>query len=127
MGDRLGTPGVVDFRFFHFLSLSFTVTATSNDGSNLKTFHRNYRRSQIKKSKLILVTAFKVGFHFFFFGFRLSIFGWAGILLINETSSLQEDIALLNLRIFPSFDAKFRKTGSTPPSRQYRMSTAIPR
>ena len=67
MGDRLGTPGVVDFSFFHFLALNFTVAATSNDGSNLKTFHRNYRRSQIKKSKLILVTAFKVGIRFFFF------------------------------------------------------------
>ena len=127
MGDRLGTPGVVDFRLFSQILTIAVVAATSNGGSKLKTRQRQSRRLQIKKSKLILVTAFKVGFHFFFFGFRLSIFGWAGILLINETSSLQEDIALLNLRISPSFDAKFRKTGSTPPSRQYRMSTAIPR
>ena len=87
MGDRLGTPGVVDFKFFHFLSLNYTVAATSNGGSNLKTFHRNCRRSQIKKSKLILVTAFKVGFQFIF-EFRLSIFGWAGISLIKETIPL---------------------------------------
>ena len=93
MGDRLGTPGVVDFRLFSQILIIAVVAATSNGGSNLKTFHRNCRRSQIKKSKLILVTAFKVGFHFFFFGFRLSIFGWAGILLINETNPLQEDIA----------------------------------
>ena len=73
------------------------LAATSNNGSNLKTCERNCRRSQIKKSKLILVTAFKVGFTIFLFGFRLSIFGWAGTLLINETNPLQEDIALLNL------------------------------
>ena len=77
MGDRLGTPGVVDFSFFHFHSLNFTVAATSNGGSNLKTFHRNRRRSQIKKSKLNLVTAFKVGTHSFSdFGFRY-LGGWA--------------------------------------------------
>ena len=73
MGDRLGTPGVVDFRLFYQILMTAVVAATSNGGSNLKTFHRNCRRSQIKKSKLILVTAFKVGFHFFFFpdfGFR---------------------------------------------------------
>ena len=64
------------------------VAATSNGGSNLKTCDRNSRRSQIKKSKLNLVTAFKVGFHFFF---RISafVFGWAGILLTNETITLQ--------------------------------------
>ena len=73
------------------------IAATSNDRPNLKTSERNYRRSQIKKSKLILVTAFKVGFTLIFFGFRLSIFGWAGILLINETNLLQADIALPNL------------------------------
>ena len=77
MGDRLGTPGVVDFSFSYFLSLNITVAATSNGGSNLKTFHRNRRRSQIKKSKLNLVTAFKVGTHSFSdFGFRY-LGGWA--------------------------------------------------
>ena len=72
MGDRLGTPGVVDFRLFSQILIIAVVAATSNGGSNLKTFHRNCRRSQIKKSKLILVTAFKVGFHSFLpdFGFR---------------------------------------------------------
>ena len=72
MGDRLGTPGVVDFSFFSQIFIIAVVAATSNDGSNLKTCDRNCRRSQIKKSKLILVTAFKVGFHSFFpdFGFR---------------------------------------------------------
>ena len=89
MGDRLGTPGVVDFRFFSQILMMTIVAATSKVGSNLKTFHRNCRRSQIKKSKLILVTAFKVGFHFFSSGFRLSIFGWAGILLTNETITLR--------------------------------------
>ena len=64
------------------------MAATSNGGSNSKTCDRNSRRSQIKKSKLNLVTAFKVGFHFFF---RISafVFGWAGILLTNETIILQ--------------------------------------
>ena len=77
MGDRLGTPGVVDFRLFSQILIIAVVAATSNGGSNLKTFHRNCRRSQIKKSKLILVTAFKVGFHFFIF--RISVFDiWAG-------------------------------------------------
>ena len=76
MGDRLGTPGVVDFSFFSQIFIIAVVAATSNDGSNLKTCDRNCRRSQIKKSKLILVTAFKVGFHFFF---RISSFDiWVG-------------------------------------------------
>ena len=88
MGDRLGTPGVVDFRFFSQILIKAVVAATSNGGSNLRTFDRNCKRSQIKKSKLNLVTAFKVGFHFFF---RISafVFGWAGILLTNETITLQ--------------------------------------
>ena len=72
MGDRLGTPGVVDFRLFSQILTIAVVAATSNGGSKLKTRQRQSRRLQIKKSKLILVTAFKVGFHFFFsdFGFR---------------------------------------------------------
>ena len=78
MGDRLGTPGVVDFRLFSQILTIAVVAATSNGGSKLKTRQRQSRRSQIKKSKLILVTAFKVGFHFFFSGFRFSIFGRAG-------------------------------------------------
>ena len=77
MGDRLGTPGVVDFIFSSQILMIAVVAATSNGGSNLKTFHRNCRRSQIKKSKLILVTAFKVGTHSFSdFGFRY-LGGWA--------------------------------------------------
>ena len=77
MGDRLGTPGVVDFRLFYQILMRAVVAATSNGGSNLKTFHRNCRRSQIKKSKLNLVTAFKVGTHSFSdFGFRY-LGGWA--------------------------------------------------
>ena len=76
MGDRLGTPGVVDFRLFYQILMIAVVAATSNGGSNLKTFHRNCRKSQIKKSKLNLVTAFKVGFQFFF---RISSFDiWVG-------------------------------------------------
>ena len=76
MGDRLGTPGVVDFRFFSQILIIAVVAATSNGGSNLMTCDLNSRRSQIKKSKLILVTAFKVGFHNSFsdFGFRI----WVG-------------------------------------------------
>ena len=72
MGDRLGTPGVVDFMFSWFLPFPPTYNATRKSGSDLKTCHRNCRKSQIKKSKLNLVTAFKVGFHFFSsdFGFR---------------------------------------------------------
>ena len=100
MGDRLGTPGVVDFIFSSQIFSIPVVAATSNGGSNLKTFHRYCSRLQIKKSKLILVTAFKVGFHFFFFGFRISIFGWAGILITNETIPLQEHIALSNVLKF---------------------------
>ena len=76
MGDRLGTPGVVDFRLFSQILMIAVVAATSNGGSKLKTRQRQSRRSQIKKSKLILVTAFKVGFHFFF---RISSFDiWVG-------------------------------------------------
>ena len=86
MGDRLGTPGVVDFRLFYQILMTAVVAATSNGGSNLKTFHRNCRRSQIKKSKLILVTAFKVGFHFFFFVFRISILGGREFLLQMKLS-----------------------------------------
>ena len=76
MGDRLGTPGVVDFRLFSQILMIAVTAATRNGGSNLKTSERDCRRSQIKKSKLILVTAFKVGFHFFF---RFSAFDiWVG-------------------------------------------------
>ena len=75
MGDRLGTPGVVDFKLF---SMRAVVAATRKSESEIKTCQCNSRKSQIKKSKLILVTAFKVGFQFIF-EFRLSIFGWAGI------------------------------------------------
>ena len=100
MGDRLGTPGVVDFRLFYQILMTAVVAATSNGGSNLKTFHRNCRRLQIKKSKLILVTAFKVGFHFFFFGFRFSIFGRAGILLTNETITLHCEHCIATLLLF---------------------------
>ena len=88
MGDRLGTPGVVDFMFFWFLPFPPTYNATRKSGSSLKTCDRNCRKSQIKKSKLILVTAFKVGFHFFF-PISAFVFGWAGILLTNETITLQ--------------------------------------
>ena len=97
MGDRLGTPGVVDFSLFYQILMIAVEAATSNGGSNLKTFHRNCRRSQIKKSKLILVTAFKVGFHFFFSDFVFRYLGGRGFLLINETIPLQADIALPNL------------------------------
>ena len=69
MGDRLGTPGVVDFRLFSMIAV---VAATRKSEPKMKTCHCNSRKSQIKKSKLILVTAFKVGSQFFFsnFGFR---------------------------------------------------------
>ena len=76
MGDRLGTPGVVDFKLFPQILMVTVVDATSNAESKITTCDRDCRRSQIKKSKLNLVTAFKVGFHFFFsdFGFRI----WVG-------------------------------------------------
>ena len=127
MGDRLGTPGVVDFSFFSQIFIIAVVAATSNDGSNLKTCDRNCRRSQIKKSKLILVTAFKVGFHFFFIGFRLSIFGWAGILLTNETITLQTLHCEHCIAMFLLFFTELRKIGMRPDVRLYRLSTAIPR
>ena len=75
MGDRLGTPGVVDFMFFFVLRFPPTLNTTRKSLAKLKTSHCSSRKSQIKKSKLILVTAFKVGFHFFFSGFRISILG----------------------------------------------------
>ena len=77
MGDRLGTPGVVDFKLF---SMRAVVAATRKSESEMKTCHCNSRKSQIKKSKLILVTAFKVGMHSIF-GFRFPIFGWVGLQL----------------------------------------------
>ena len=103
MGDRLGTPGVVDFMFFSFFRSPFTQHATRKSGSNLKTSHCNSRKSQIKKSKLILVTAFKVGFHFFFFAFRISIFGWAGILITNETITLRTLHCIRKIFLRPSY------------------------
>ena len=83
MGDRLGTPGVVDFMFLRFPP---TLNTTRKSWSKLKTCHCNSRKSQIKKSKLILVTAFKVGFHFFFFVFRISILGGREFLLQMKLS-----------------------------------------
>ena len=76
MGDRLGTPGVVDLKSFSQNLMLAKVAATSNAESKITTCDRNRRMSQIKKSKLNLVTAFKVGFHFFF---RISAFDiWVG-------------------------------------------------
>ena len=100
MGDRLGTPGVVDFMFFFVLRFPPTLNTTMKSLAKLKTFQCNSRKSQIKKSKLILVTAFKVGFHFFFFRISDFDFGWAGILITNETIPLQEYIASPNLKKF---------------------------
>ena len=127
MGDRLGTPGVVDFRFFSQIIMMAIVAATSKVGSNLKTFHRNCRRSQIKKSKLILVTAFKVGFHFFSsdFGFR-----YLGGRVFKLQRKHCREHCIANIALHPKilfFTAKLRKIGSTPRHREFLLSTAIPR
>ena len=123
MGDRLGTPGVVDFKFFSQILIKAVVAATSNGGSNLRTFDRYCRRSQIKKSKLNLVTSFKVGFHFFF-GFRLSYLGGRGFYL--QMKQLHCKLRTLHCSVLFSM-AKLREIGMRPVVRLYWLSTAIPR
>ena len=59
MGDRLGTPGVVDFSLPVFLNGNAS-NATSKSEWNRIPSDRKISMSQIKKSKLNLVTAFKV-------------------------------------------------------------------
>ena len=122
MGDRLGTPGVVDFRFFSQIIMMAIVAATSKVGSNLKTFHRNCKRSQIKKSKLILVTAFKVGFHFFLPDFGFRYLGGRGFYLQMKQLHCEHCIAM-----FPFFTVKLRIIGMRPAVSLYWLSTAIPR
>ena len=124
MGDRLGTPGVVDFRLFHQILMIAVEAATSNGGSNLKTFHRNCRRSQIIKSKLILVTAFKVGFTSFFPDFGFRYLGGRGFYLQMKQLHCIANIALQR---FYFFTIKLRKIGMRPAVWLYWLSTAIPR
>ena len=124
MGDRLGTPGVVDFKLF---SIRAVVAATRKSESEMKTCHCNSRKSQIKKSKLILVTAFKVGFHFFSSDFGFRYLG-GRVFKLQMKHSREHCIANIALHQNISFfTAKLRKIGSTRRHREFLLSTAIPR
>ena len=84
MGDRLGTPGAVDFGFA-LLCFSFALSTTRELRANPSTCNRKLTKSQIKKSKLTIVTAFKVGVDSSSdFGFRC--LGGAGFLNTKESN-----------------------------------------
>ena len=86
MGDRLGTPGAVDFGLA-LLRFSFALSTTRELRANPSTCNRKLTKSQIKKSKLTIVTAFKVGVDSSSaFGFRC-LGGWASQILKKVPSA----------------------------------------
>ena len=60
--------------------------------ANRSACDRKLTESQIKESKLIIVTAFKVRIYSSF-GFRISMFGWAGVSTTKESN--KDDLAAL--------------------------------